>query len=338
MNRLDQSIKWSCLLLTAALMLSGCTKTEPLESPAVESTTVESTTDEGITDESTTDESTTFENTIEESSTTADEPESLANGISVTEVENGLFLLEEGNEYQQDLDGDGIAETIRYQIREDEYYRSPEIYINGSLLFSDQDFYGFSPKVYLTDIDKADHYREIFVYATVDSDSTQAVGFLRYQNNTLKVMNNLSGQTILGGAGSYFRDQLIEMKGDGTIVINIDTPVYTNMFGCYYVPISFQLEGDTLVEIPQDYYTWSDERPGYVVNSSFTAMTEPGGSEAAFTASPGELVKFDGFCILNGQFHGRVTNSAGVSGWLPEIEALSPGEEGAYFEEVMVWG
>lgn len=331
------------ILLTATLILSGCSKSTEPEEPAAESTALESTTAESATTENNTAESTTTES-ISTENTEADinaakaDLESSADAIPVTESEKGLFLMEEGKSYLLDMDGDGTAETIRYQSTEDEYFQYPEIYINDRLLFDDPETYGYLTEIYLTDVDKEDSYREICVYTSVDSGTVQSAVFMRYQNNALNLFENFSGRTILGGAGQYYRGEITEVRGDGTVVINIDTPVYTNMFGCYYVPITFKLEGNSFREVPQNSYSCSVEHPGYVVNSNFTALTEPNGSEAAFSAVPGDLVKFDGFCILDGVFYGRITNSAGISGWLIELENPNPGEDGAYFKEVMVWG
>lgn len=333
MRLMNKTTKWSGVLLTAALILSGCSVTTLPEEPTAESTAIE-----GTALESTAVDITITESTEEGSDAAKENSGSSGGTIPVTESENGLFLMEEGQSYLLDMDGDGTAETIRYQSTEGEDYRYPQLYINDQLLFDNSDTYGYSIEIYLTDIDQEDSHREICIYTTVESGTTQSVIFMRNENNTLKLFENLSGRTIFGGAGQYFRGGLMEVRGDGTVVIETDTPVYTSMFGCYYVPITFQTDGYNFREISQDSYSLSGASPEYVANSNFTALTEPNGNEAAFSTVPGDLIKFDGFCILDGQFYGRVTNSAGVSGWLVDLENLYPGEDGAYFEEVMAWG
>lgn len=328
MKKIDKLLKRSGILFITALMSSGCQKTNLPAASAIESPVAETT---AIARESELSADPTAP------AATITEPETSAASQDY-QAENGLFWLEEGTNYTDDLDGDGIAETICYQTTKDEYYSYPEIYINDQLLYHDESSYGNLIKISLTDLDRSDGYRELCVYTTAESETTQTVSFLRYEKNSLKVLGDLNGSPVIGGAGLYYRGGIQEVKNDGTIVISMDTPIYGNSFGSYYVTVCFRLEKGEIREIEQDYYTFPTLQNGYVAKNGFTAMTEPGGSEAAFTVLAKEVVAFDGICIRNGEFYGRVTNSDGVSGWLINLEEGFPGDDRSYFEEVPAWG
>lgn len=323
--------KWGFIFVAVPLLFSGCQKPAEQESSS-EIETLEATTPAT----SATEEET--ESSAEESSTEETGTEQQA-GSSMS----GLNLLAEGQSYSYDLDGDGTEETIRYQLNEnDEGYSQVELYINDTLCDLGGELYGYSASVYVTDLNEEDQLGEICINTTVEAGGLQALSFFRYAGGNVELIDNLAQRNVIGGAGEFSHGEISEIREDGTIVTIIDTPVHALEFGCYYVEVLFRLEGSELVEQQQDQYPFvphdMGEWPGYVVKTEFTAVTEPGGDAPAFTAAAGETVELNGLCIRDGQIYGRVTNSEGISGWLPNREGLSPNDDGSHFVEVPAWG
>lgn len=312
MKKIRKSVKWIALLSVVMVMGSGCKSNAVQETP-----TAEVVASAGETE------------SIEETS---------AEDQRYTE---GLVHLEESDVYYYDLDGNGIDEAIHYQIINYDDYEQLELYINDSLWTTATEYSGWIFELYLTDIDVQDNYQEICVH--IKDISLMTLSLLRFDEHEITEITDFKSKEVLGGHGDISRIFDIKIPGDNTIELLTDTPISTFIFGNYLVPITFQLDNGQFIELEQEQYPISivmdlEDWPKHIVKTEFTAMTEPGGSEAAFTAIPGDTVVFDGFSIYEGVFYGKITDAEGKIGWLVTKDDVSSSDDEAYFERVAEWG
>lgn len=272
--------------------------------------------------------------------------------IKSREITDSGVTLEPDREYELDLDGDGVCESISWKAKttQDWAYSQIELYVNGEKQSCIPENLRGGFNLSALDLQKGDGEIELHLNASEDSDILVTFSFYRYQKGKLEPIADLAGE-VSNGHGYLSREGGFRADGDGLLAVLADTPFYktTQRFGCYYVDLLFSYKNGKIEEIPQEIYPKKDyeivtsafnhdnEWKYYVVSSEYTAMTEIEGNITAFQAKPGETVCPVAWTTRGDTSYVLIMNEAGDCGWAKELPwDIQP--EVVYYEFIPAWG
>ena len=202
-------------------------------------------------------------------------------------------LLKKNKTYKVDING-GKKEKIRYTTRKiNEYYGEEfQLYINKKLVYSyELPSYGKVNNVYLADIKKSDRYKEIVVNFSGDF-SDWYFFVLRYGKNkkvTAFVDQDTSG-ALTSGRMSVPGNKKV-FSGKGKFYAIVETPFYSNTFGCYYIKAPVKLTGGKIKFVKSSSYTLTnvtDYTPGlfgekYYITAKSMKLYKKASLDASYT-------------------------------------------------------
>lgn len=229
-------------------------------------------------------------------------------------------LLKKGKTYKVDING-GKKEKVRYTTRTvGEYGEEFQLYVNKKLAFS----YvlpsnGNVSNVYLADIKKSDKYKEIIV--NFNGDFSDWYFFvLRYGKNkevTAFVDQDTSG-ALTSGRMSVPGNKKV-FSGKGKFYAIVETPFYSNTFGCYYIKAPVKLSGGKIKFVKSGSYTLTnvtDYTPGLFGEKYYiTAKSMKLYSKASLDASYKERAAGLRFTPKKIKIAGTQKNSEGNYDW-----------------------
>ncbi len=249
-------------------------------------------------------------------------------------VLDGVKTLHENTVYRYDLNGDGIEETIKYQVTENEEQHTAtlKLYIDKKLCLTKKDD-GLSFHMYLLDLNKSDNSLDLFIQTSMESDCIKNAFFVQYDGN--KITHNIAFKAEnMAKNFDIFRYSIVKTDGAGRFTLLLDTPVYSNAAGCYFCYASFQVQDNKISMIPASTFTLEKHSKEYQYKAVkvFTVYSEAGTKKIAYKVKKGEKVTIDKLYIAKtGKVYFRVNNKMGMKGWIVS-------DQENLFAELPAWG
>lgn len=241
--------------------------------------------------------------------------------------------LKAGKVYQIDLDGDSINEKIKYTYKAGEEKSKITVYVNGKKQFTANASYSRLTEIYITDFDKSDSKKDLYIGFAGDSDCLTFSKILQYENNKLAVVSSrkANNDTLFCGRRSLADTQ----KGDGTVTFCADTPFFASGLYCYYVNMDYRIEHGTLVKCKQNLYEAADfwKTQPYTLNKNITFTTKRDGKKTAFKAKKGDQIFLNAiYCKSEKKpVYVQMKTKSGKIGWYKVTDEK-------FFDEEYAWG
>lgn len=241
--------------------------------------------------------------------------------------------LEADKNYRADLDGDGVEETIKFKSKMTDTKNTLTIYVNGKKKYTHSDPYAWVGQVCITDLEKEDQTQEIYFEFVSDSGCFERCKFLRYEKGKLKVIASQSYDEDYFSGRVYLS---VNQRGDGSVIMNADTPFYgEGGLGCYYVDFDCEIEDKKIVKSEQSIFevssNWASQP--YTLKKKTSFMKECGGKAKAFTLKKGEqvyLTRVSGE-KSNNTMYAEFKTSSGKKGWIKITDTM-------FYKEAYLWG
>lgn len=177
--------------------------------------------------------------------------------------------------YSYDLDGDGKKEKIKYTFKYTyseilDYNKPLEVwlYIDGKKKFSKSISNAYYGSYSITDLDKKDGRKDLFLMASGDSDGLKYSVIQQYQNKKIKNLSTIKGKygyaqlTEIGG--------ISQVDGKGNFSIYADTPILLFDMGSYWCHVPFTIKNQKVQYKKTNIYNLaaSAQKYDYVPNRS----------------------------------------------------------------------
>lgn len=201
------------------------------------------------------EEISTEETVAAETQESADISEEISSEPSNETSDPGVCKLYPCNEeFEIDLNSDGVMERILYTIKEGEDFDSAELTVEDKFHLIDMPIESFL----ICDIDTSDNFLEIGVSSTGWS-SDYATDFLRYDNGELYYLGCV-GDSVDGAAEFNFSlvdsfGKPLTVNGDGTVT----AAKRLSIFQSWYANSTYKLNNDILEEVQDMYYPYGEE-------------------------------------------------------------------------------
>lgn len=259
-----------------------------------------------------------------------------------------------GETVYYDLDGDGNLEKIRYREMENEeaedFVNGLAILVDGEEAWENTESWAEWCRLYLTDLDSTDQKTELIAEYCSANDIVVSVKFLQFENKKMTEIADLCNVESMG-EDSFIRYQGgrtpegfgPEIPGDKTVTAWVDTPIWRNGFGSYYVKLGWKYDNGTLIEEKTAEYelrSLSDGQPwDYRLTVPITLYSEAACTTPIYEARPGEILHALAMQPAAGAdaplcIRVEVANdadTAAITGW------IVVGDE-QIFEEIPAWG
>lgn len=229
-------------------------------------------------------------------------------------------------EHYYDLDFDGVEEKIFYTTEKTEDYEEiPHLFINDleipMMTRGSKCGYG---DLYLMDIDTTDSRLELHFDWKGLSDIVTLYNFLHYDNGNVTNAGDLCSSPIWEGRGNLARVWGMDAVEDGKVRIWVDTPLYSETFGCYFAGITFELKDGRLTEVLESDYEIRATDPvyQYCAKTGFVTTMEPDNPKLAFPVEPDQFLAIDRISLTADGIYARAVNTEGESGWFLTGEDL----------------
>lgn len=259
-----------------------------------------------------------------------------------------------GETVYYDLDGDGNLEKIRYREMEDEeaedFVNGLAILVDGEEAWENTESWAEWCRLYLTDLDSTDQKTELIAEYCSANDIVVSVKFLQFENKKMTEIADLCNVESMG-EDSFIRYQGgrtpegfgPEIPGDKTVTAWVDTPIWRNGFGSYYVKLGWKYDNGTLIEEKTAEYelrSLSDGQPwDYRLTVPITLYSEAACTTPIYEARPGEILhalamqpaaSADAPLCIRAEV-ANDTETANITGWIVVGDAQ-------IFEEIPAWG
>lgn len=247
----------------------------------------------------------------------------------------GMTKLAPDVEHYYDLDFDGVEEKIYYTTEKTEDYEEiPHLFINDleipMMTRGSKCGYG---DLYLMDIDTTDSRMELHFDWKGLSDIVTLYNFLHYDNGNVTNAGDLCSSPVWEGRGSLARVWGMDAVENGKVRLWVDTPLYSETFGCYFAGITFELKDGRLTEVLESDYEIRATDPVYQYRAitGFVTTVEPEDPKLAFLVEPDQFIAIDRISLAaDGSVYARAVNTQGEYGWFLTGEEL--------FKKIPGWG
>ncbi|MDD3172346.1 MAG: hypothetical protein PHF63_01540 [Herbinix sp.] len=234
-----------------------------------------------------------------------------------------VITLEEGKEYNYDLNGDGKKEKIKYSstIMEDGGIQY-NVNVNKKLAIKTySEGEGEGAGFYLIDIDSKDNYKELYVKVVGDTGYYIEGNVYRYEGNKLKIY--CSTDNVGEVAGRFELDPVKTQNGIITFVM--DAPFYSGSLGSFYAYIPFKVENGKMALVKKGAYEVSTDwqKKEYIATKTLSASTTMGGKKKAFSMRLGDTFYLLKISVKDGEIrYIKIKDATGTVGWIkvPDTE------------------
>jgi hypothetical protein len=247
----------------------------------------------------------------------------------------GIISLEANRTYSYDLNGDNKEDKVYYESTfiDDSYSAVLKLYVNDKLCFTKEDDGSIGYAIQICDLDTSDNYLDLYIYALMDSVGIKYSSFARYTKEST-IENTTFEPDEPTSYLSFFRYSLNKVKGDGTFIIEADTPIYTEAIGCYLCYLTYKIDESEIARVSAKTYSFNQYSKSYKYKAqkSFSAYKKVGSKSILFKVKKGNTVTFDKLYISkSGKAYVRVINSNGKKAWISANQSN-------LFYELPVWG
>lgn len=234
----------------------------------------------------------------------------------------GIIELKSGKEYSYDLDGDGVKETLSYELKDNNYC----IYINNEMAQNiklTEEYY--EPVLQITDLDTSVSGLDLWAYCYGGSDDILYSGLYQYEDQVLQKVFQLSSKKI--SKNFYIKPgYLSKADGKGNFAIAMDRVFNADaLIGNYYVNIPYQLKNGKVSRVEAKSYTFASlySKNKKIKAGKFKAAkkikfySKPSKkSKTAFTLKKGKIVKAEKIYFKNGSVYVKFKAGNGKTGYL----------------------
>lgn len=229
-------------------------------------------------------------------------------------------------EHYYDLDFDGVDEKIYYTTEKmEDYEEIPHLFINDleipMMTRGTKCGYG---DLYLLDIDSGDSRMELHFDWKGMSDTLTLYNFLHYDKGYVTTVGDLCSSTIWEGKGSLVRIWGMDAAKNGQVRLWVDTPLYSETFGCYFAGVTFELKDGRLTEVLENEYEIRATDPVYQYHAKtgFVTTVDPENPKLAFPVEPDQVIAIDRIALRADGIYARAVNLEGEYGWFLTGEDL----------------
>lgn len=225
-----------------------------------------------------------------------------------------VISLEEGKEYNYDLNGDGKKEKIECStISNSEEESIIRLTINKKVKYSVTKGYGQGMSFYITDINSKDKYREIYVNEEEGNFQFCGADFYRYNGKELEQYCSTDAVGI-----SRFVQLSNEQPSNGTIVYTMSSPYEECFLGSYDIELPYKVKSGKLELVKKASYSLSKKQVSqFQALKKVVAYSTKGGKDKVFTLQKEEDFYLYKISVKNNDIdYAYIKNSSGKQGWI----------------------
>ena len=250
--------------------------------------------------------------------------------------------------YSWDLNG-GSKESVQVNlVRTGTYRVEARLYVNDQPAYS----YGFSDygdaflDAYYVDVDKKDKYHEIVLFPGEVNDSRFSITLLRYYNKAKVKKWILKNWNGTNAGGRIYLKSYNRKKG---FVFLVDTPFFSNGFGCYLAYVPAKLTGTRWglkkqktykIKMPSEYLR--ADKGWYKLKKKMTLYTSASTKKKKADLAVGTKFKASKIKPVGKKkttwysLYVKIKTSKGKSGWL--YFPKESGWQNNYLKTTPLWG
>lgn len=240
----------------------------------------------------------------------------------------GLRSLEQGKEYQYDIDGDGKKDTIYWALKAGNGSKETlSVYVNEKEIYSLKDTVAEDRRVSFCNIDNKDDFVEILVEESEINYSMKSCAFLRYNKGKVSTLFRSDGTEKIQRYGvDVFANWTV--KGNGIVIQKNSSCFNTYTTGCIELQVPLKLKNGKLVYATKNQYALNNRHHKYQAGNEIKVYKDARiKSGTAFTLKKGQYFYASKLRVMNwskdenGYYRGtkfflQIKTKDGKTGWV----------------------
>ena len=250
-----------------------------------------------------------------------------------------------GEDYELDLNGDGITETVRYETAEAQIPTTVEehgfegewtvadlsVYVNGELAGEIQEEeWSYLWDLWQCPLESGQPY--LYAVSRGDNDWPVSARLLSMEDGEMTEVAELTeiARETETGDGKFLsgwaRMNQITGVGENTIQVNCCDALLAS--GNTEFTMEFEITEEGVLQ--KDGPCSLDAEKEWTTLTDISVATEPGSTEEAFVAAKGEILHLTAITKADGVYYLQCENQNGDTGWIRNPEQMPVHEDGTY--------